>query len=99
MNWRRGLFRLASVSWLAYLFVLSPWMTAVSETECFEAAKKRSDGSNPFDCFHGTGMKFDHLSLPNDLIPYILSALAPVIAILLMGIAGCWISAGFQDRD
>ncbi len=108
LNLRRGLFRLwliasaiwiAAVAWVTYVIAISPRLIAVAETKCFEASKRATDGRNPFDCFHGTGMKFDDLTpLWTELAPFIAAALAPVFFLLLMGLAGFWVAAGFRHR-
>ena len=108
MNWRRGLLRLwliLSTVWVvlicaaAYAVIISPYLTASAENVCFEAAKNRNDGTNPFDCFHSTGMKFDDLiPLWSQLLPYLVAALAPALILLLLGLAGFWITSGFQAR-
>jgi hypothetical protein len=108
MNWRRGLLRLwiaGSLCWVS----LVGWTALVSEHDralrnaaderCM--ARKKQEGSNPFDCFDKPSNLFDNLpkSIEWLIKHYALWAFSPPLALLTVGLTGAWIFAGFaRDR-
>src|SRR5262249_52725058 len=108
MNWKLGFFRIwivASICWLAfvgfafYSYEISPRQLAATQAACAEARQANPALGNVFDCFEKGGPLFaDLIPLKGVLPTWLVLAFVPLFAVLLLGFAIAWISAGFKRR-
>jgi hypothetical protein len=102
MNWKHGLFRLwvvSSVSWATFVgwLAYSERTAAFAHAGCAEARHANPALGSPSDCFVGNSHFFDDLiPLSSFIGRYVPIALGPILATLIIGLAGAWIAAGFR---